>query len=289
MAMMDELARLAAHIGDTVVEEDIATAAPIRLLGAAFGRDGTAAEAGAAIPTGWHGVYFPPATPPSELGVDGLPLRSDVIPAMPLPRRMYAGARMRFHQPIHIGEALTRETELIGLTPKQGKAGQMAIVTVVSRIIGPQGLAVEEERVSVFLEEAKAGGENAAPTPLAEPPADIAWRDTVTPDEVMLFRYSALTFNPHRIHYDAPYATGAEGYPGLVVHGPLSQTYLVNFVKDRNPDRRLVRFDMRARAPLFVNQPIDLVGRPGREDDCREVWALTPQGGIAMSATAWFA
>ncbi len=284
--MIDELARLAAHIGDRVVEEDAATAAPIRTMNAAFGRNAAAPGPGDAIPAGWHGVYFLPEIRSAGLSPDGAPLRSNIIPEMPLPRRMYAGARMRFHKPIRIGDALTRETELTGLTPKQGSTGQMAIVNVTSWISGPDGLAVEEERVTVFREETKPGAKNAAPAALAESPADLAWRETVVPDEVMLFRYSALTFNSHRIHYDEPYATGVEGYPGLVVHGPLSQTYLVNFVKDKNPGRALVRFDMRARALLFVNQPIELVGRPGA--DCCEVWALTPQGGIAMSASAWF-
>jgi 3-methylfumaryl-CoA hydratase len=285
--MGDEIALPTEHIGDKVVDEDVATAAPVRAMIAAFDRDEAPPGDGEQIPVGWHGVYFLPTSRPGELGADGLPLGSGVVPDMPFPRRMYAGARMRFEKPIRVGDPLTRETELTGMTPKSGATGRLAIVTVTHRIVGPEGLCVEEDRVTVFREETKPGANNAAPKP-ADPPDGIVWRQTVTPNEVILFRYSALTFNPHRIHYDAPYASAVEGYPGLVVHGPLSQTYLVNFVKDSNPGRRLVEFDMRARAPLFVNQPIELVGRPGAAKNSAEVWALTPSGGIAMSATARF-
>lgn len=289
--MADDLAELMKRVGDTVTDEDVATAAPIRLLNVTFDRNEAPPNPGAAAPEGWHLVYFSAATRPEGLWADGAARGLGVIPEMPFPRRMFAGIRMRFHQPIRIGENLTRETELLSITPKEGSTGRMAIVTVISRISGANGLALEEERDTVFREEAKPGQGNAAPRQ-AQAPEDTIWREVITPNEVALFRFSALTFNPHRIHYDAPYATGVEGYPGLVVHGPFSQTCLVNFARDNNPDKRITSFSMRARAPLFVNEPIELVGRPNggkTEADGCSVWALTPQGGIAMNATATFA
>jgi 3-methylfumaryl-CoA hydratase len=284
--MADDLAALMKHIGDTVTDEDVSTAAPIRLLNATFDRNEIEPVPGAAAPEGWHLVYFSAATRPGGLGPDGAAQGLGVIPKMPFPRRMFAGIRMRFHQPIRIGEKLTRETELLSITPKGGSTGRMAITTVISRISGENGLAMEEERDTVFREEIKPGQGNAAPRQ-AQAPTDTIWRTVMTPNEVALFRFSALTFNPHRIHYDAPYATGVEGYPGLVVHGPFSQTCLINFARDNNQDRQITSFSMRARAPLFVNEPIEFIGRP--EGDGCSVWALTPQGGVAMSATATFA
>lgn len=283
--MTTELVQAIEHVGDIVTDEDVASAAPIRLLNATFDRAEAEPEPGAAAPEGWHVAYFSAPTRPGELGPDGAGRGLGVIPAMPFPRRMFAGVRMRFHQPIRIGEKLTRETELLSITPKEGSTGAMAIVTVVSRISGENGLAMEEERDTVFREETQAGAKNAAPRQAAAP-ENTVWRHIITPNEVALFRFSALTFNPHRIHYDAPYATSVEGYPGLVVHGPFSQTCLINFARDNHPGRRITSFAMRARAPLFVNEPIEFVGKP-EEDGC-SVWALTPQGGVAMSATATF-
>ena len=120
------------------------------------------------------------------------------------------------------------------------------------------------------------------------PPSDTPWRRTVEVDVVTLFRYSAVTFNPHRIHYDRPYATGVEGYPGLIVHGPFVQQCLLDFARDSNPGQRIAKFDMRARAPLFDTAPFTLVGRPTGDKTC-ELWAVTPEGTIAMSAAVTLA
>ena len=207
---------------------------------------------------------------------------------MPLPRRMYAGERLTFHRPILIGQELTRETELKDITIKDGSTGQLAFVTVVSRIHGPDGLAVEEERDSVFREEVPPGAKSGVPRREA-PAADTPWRRSVTPDPVMLFRYSALTFNGHRIHYDRAYAMEVEGYAGLIVHGPLTSTLLIDFARDNNPGRTMTSYHMRAKAPLFDTSPFEIVGRPSTDGKSCEVWAVTPEGTVAMSAQATFA
>ncbi len=200
---------------------------------------------------------------------------------------MFAGERVRFHRPIRIGDELRRETELADLSMKPGGTGTLVFATVVSRIFVPGGLALEEERRTVFREEVKPGEGNQAPR--REPaPADLPWRRRVTPDPVLLFRFSALTFNSHRIHYDRPWAMEVEGYPGLVVHGPLTSTLLIDFARDSNPGRAFLTYSTQARAPLFDTAPFELRGRPTVDGRGAELWAVTPEGTVAMSAQAEF-
>jgi len=170
---------------------------------------------------------------------------------------------------------------------KTGGTGTLVFATVVSRIFGPGGLALEEERRTVFREEVKPGERNQASR--REPaPADIAWRRRVTPEPVLLFRFSALTFNSHRIHYDRPWAMQVEGYPGLVVHGPLTSTLLIDFARDSNPGCTFLTYTTQARAPLFDTAPFELLGRPTAGGRGAELWAVTPEGTVAMSAQAEF-
>jgi 3-methylfumaryl-CoA hydratase len=286
--MVDDYDRLTQHIGRKVTASDVATAAPIRAMIVTFDRKDPEPQPGQAIPPGWHNLYFLPMFRPNQLGPDGTPLETGVIPKMPFPRRMFAGTRMRFLRPICVGDALQRETELSNITIKRGNTGTLAFVTVTHRISTPAGLAVEESYDGVFREEVPPGAASGIPKHEA-PPADLPWRETHHANEVSLFRYSALTFNGHRIHYDRPYAMGVEGYPGLVVHGPYSATLLLNFARDRNPGCTMTSFHMRARAPLFDTHPLTLVGRPEPDDKSCSLWSLTPEGTIAMSATATFA
>ena len=284
--MPDDLNLVRGHIGTKQTDNDLATAAPVALFQKTLGRNDVEVREGAAVPPGWHILYFLPRFGRKELGPDGAPTSSGVVPPLPFPRRMYAGTRLGFHEPILIGDALVRETELKDLTVKDGSTGRLAFATVVSTVTGPRGLSVVEERDTVFREQTPSGGANRAPRREA-PPSDTVWEHAEHPDEVTLFRFSALTFNAHRIHYDTPWAKGVEGYPALVVHGPLSQSYLMNFARDRMAPKRMTAFSMRARAPLFIDGPVRLVGRP-TGTGC-DVWAVTPSGTIAMSASAEFA
>ncbi|MSO77453.1 MAG: acyl-CoA dehydrogenase [Alphaproteobacteria bacterium] len=286
--MTDEYDKLTQHIGRKITASDVATAAPMRGMIVTFDRDEHEPAPGQAIPPGWHTMYFLPMFRPAELAADGLAISTGVIPKMPFPRRMFAGTRMRFLKPIHVGEALTRETILSNITIKRGNTGTLAFVTVTHRISTPAGLAVEEENDSVFREEVPQGAKSGIPKHESAP-ADTPWRQTHHANEVSLFRFSALTFNGHRIHYDRPYATEVEGYPGLVVHGPYSSTLLLNFARDHNPGRAMTSFQMRARAPLFDTAPVTLVGRPEPDGTTSSLWSLTPEGTIAMSSTATFA
>ncbi len=230
------LENLKQHVGRRATSTDVVTAGPANLLRLAFARPEPEFRDGDPLPPGWQILYFLSRLGPDELRPDGSPLDAGVVPPMPLPRRMFAGERLRFHRPIRIGDTLRRETELADLSLKTGGTGTLVFATTVQRIFTRAGLALEEERRTVFREEVKAGERNQAPR--REPaPADVPWRRRVTPDPVVLFRFSALTFNSHRIHYDRAWAMNVEGYPGLVVHGPFTSTMLIDFARDSNPGR----------------------------------------------------
>ena len=276
---------LKAHVGRRESAIDTVTAAPANLLRLTFGRDEPEFQPGDVLPSGWQCLYFLPRFTPDALRLDGSPRDTGVVPPMPLPRRMFAGERFRFHRSIRIGDSVRRETELTDISVKSGSTGALVFATVVQRIFTPEGLAIEEERRTVFREEVKAGERNQAPR-RETAPGDVPWRRSITPDPVLLFRFSALTFNSHRIHYDRPWAMEREGYPALVVHGPLTSTLLIDFARDHTKGRAVVSYETQARAPLFDTAPFELRGRPAADGHAAELWAVTPEGTVAMSARA---
>jgi 3-methylfumaryl-CoA hydratase len=279
------------HIGRRLVSEDVIVPGPANLLRLALGRPESELAEGDALPPGWQALYFLPRFGPDELRPDGSPISAGVVPSMPLPRRMFAGERVRYHRALRIGDRVRRETELADMVVKPGGTGTLVFATVVSRIFGPAGRgggpadepAIEEERRTVFREEVKPGERNQAPRREAAP-TDGPWRRAVTADAVLLFRFSALTFNSHRIHYDRAWAMEVEGYPGLVVHGPLSSTMLVDFARDHTRGHTIATFTAQARAPLFDTGPFELRGRPSADGRSAELWTVTPEGTVAMSA-----
>ena len=280
-----DVGSLKGHIGRRVVSTDVVTAAPANLLRLTFGRSGPELTTGDALPAGWHILYFLPRFAPDALHPDGSPRDAGVVPPMPLPRRMFAGERFRFQRPVRVGDQLRRETELTDISLKEGGTGTLVFATVLNRIFGPEGIAVEEERRTVFREEVRAGERNQAPR-RETAPDDVPWRRRIAPDPVLLFRFSALTFNSHRIHYDRPWAMEQEGYPALVVHGPLTSTLLIDFARDQHPGRVFTGYETQARAPLFDSAPFELRGRPTADGRGAELWAVTPEGTVAMSARA---
>jgi 3-methylfumaryl-CoA hydratase len=275
------LADLKQHIGRQQTVTDVLHPGPANQLRLAFDRQEPELRAGDPLPPAWLALYFLPRIATADLRPDGSARDTGVIPPMPLPRRMFAGERVRFHRPLRLGDAVRRETELADISMKTGGTGTLVFATMTSRVFGPEGLAMEDERRTVFREEVQSGERNQAPR--REPaPADVPWRRRITPDPVLLFRFSALTFNSHRIHYDRAWAMDVEGYPGLVVHGPLTTTLLIDFARDANPGRRIVAYATQARAPLFDTAPFELRGRPTPKGG--ELWAVTPEGTVAMSA-----
>jgi len=284
--MSVEIQALRKHIGRKRTEEGIAELGSGALMALIFERPEGPPKLGDPMPPGWHWGCLWQLPPRASLGEDGLPLEDEVLPKMPFPRRMFAGGSLAVHRPLRFGQALRRETELTDLSLREGSSGALIFNTMTQRIFGPDGLALVDERHGVFREAVPAGQQSGIPKREA-PPAEVAWRRSYAPDVVALFRYSAATFNAHRIHYDRHYNATVEGYPGLVVHGPFVQQCLLDLARDNNSGKTLVRFSIRARAPLFDTAPFTVVGRP-KGNGC-ELWAVTPDGTIASSATAEFA
>jgi 3-methylfumaryl-CoA hydratase len=277
-----DLDDLRSHIGRAQTATDVLHPGPANALRLTLGRAEPEYREGDSLPPAWLALYFLPRVAADALRPDGSPQDTGVVPPVPLPRRMFAGERVRLHGQLRLGEPVRRETRLADITLKRGGTGTLVFATLTTSVFNAAGLALEEERRTVFRDEVKAGERNQAPR--REPaPTDVPWRRRVTPEPVMLFRYSALTFNSHRIHYDRAWAMEVEGYPGLVVHGPLTTTLLIDFARDQNPGRRIVGYTTQARAPLFDNAPFELRGRPAGNGRC-ELWAVTPEGTVAMSA-----
>ena len=279
--MIDATDQYAKWIGKTETVEDDIALAPALAAAAMLDDLVTQLGRGSALPPLWHWFYFLPKAPHSKLGTDGHPERGDFMPPVPLPRRMFAGARLRFHHPLLIGKPTLREGVIRNVVLKSGRTGSLAFVTVGYSFRQDDVLCLEEEQDIVYRDP---GAPIPAPTPVDLPRlAQGTWSRVVIPDPRLLFRFSALTFNAHRIHYDRPYAMSEEGYPGLVVHGPLTAVLLMELVR-HNTSRRIAGFSFRGQAPLFDLAPFRLVGMP--TDGRVELEAQGPDAKTAMSATA---
>lgn len=238
-----------------------------------------------ALPPGWHWLFFNPFVRRSELGPDGHPKRGGFLPDVKLPRRMWAGGRLTYHTAVPIGEMATRTSEIVNVTAKNGRAGKLVFVTVRHKIAHGSTICIEEEQDIVYREAPAPD----APKPKAMPaPEGAEWSEAVTPDTTLLYRYSSLTSNGHRIHYDQPYAKEEEGYRDLVVHGPLIATMLQDLAMRCRPDARLTQFDFRGMAPLFVDRGFHIEASQAESGNGLIVWARGPDGELAMRAEATF-
>ncbi len=274
----------AAFVGRTETREAVAHPEPARLLLATLDRDDRALAAGDALPLLWHWLYFPPRIRQSRLGEDGHTHDSELLPVLPfLPRRMWAGSRLRASAPLRIGDRVTRRSTLAALRPKLGKSGRLLFVTLRHELSGSAGGSVVEEQDLVFREPPR--GDAPPPAPAAPlRPADV--ERTVLPTPPLLFRFSALTFHGHRIHSDHPYATEVEGYEGLVVHGPLIAVLMLDLVDRAYPGRRVAGFDFAAHRPAFAPHP--LVVKAAAVPTGADVW-VESAGGIASMGRVAFA
>ncbi len=272
-------------IGKTQVAEDFAAPFPARALGPTLDADDPEPKMGDALPPLWHWLYFLEAVRASKIGPDGHPERGDFLPPVPLPRRMWAGSRFSFDgEPIRIGDAIKRVSTIKSVESKSGSTGSMVFVTVQHDISGPRGVALVEEHDIVYREAAKPGEQARPPKPA---PADATWSRKVPTDEVLLFRFSALTFNGHRIHYDQPYVTGTEGYPGLIVHGPLMGLLQIELARRSNPGKIARSFEFRALSPVFAGSALT-VGARQDTDGAVTTWIANAQGGLAQQGKAIF-
>jgi 3-methylfumaryl-CoA hydratase len=253
-------------IGRTEEMTDVIEPARSNALRAALGNP-VAMAVGDEMPLLHHWLYFWNVQPPAGLGEDGHPAKGGFLPPVPLPRRMWAGGRVEFVRPIRLGEQVTKVSKILDVQEKTGKTGRLVFVTVEHRLSGPDGLAIVEEQDLVYREPTAPG--SISPPRADGPVPDAPWCETVNPDTVLLFRYSALTMNGHRIHYDLPYARDEEAYPALVVHGPLQASLLIDLAA-RKLDKPIAKFAFRGQQPAFAGAPLFVCGETS--EDGASVW-----------------
>ena len=275
-------------IGTTETMSDVITGTPYAALSATLDRPAPRPEAGTMLPPLWHWLYFLPLHRRSEIGLDGHAHRGGFLPPVALPRRMWAGGQLFFHAPLLVGDAVTRTSTIAQISEKTGRTGSLVFVKVRHdfRRHGEADIALTEFHDIVFRD--APGTDEVAPAPQPAPEAS-SWESQWVPDAVLLFRYSALTFNGHRIHYDRRYATEVEGYPGLVVHGPLIATLLLDLIRRHLPRADLTQFEYRAVRPLFDTNPFFVCGEQTADGKGCHLWAKDHDGSLAMDATAQIA
>ena len=280
------LDRLREWIRKSESRSDQVTLTPIAALSATLDRNDPPPKAGDLLPPLWSWLYFLPIHRHSELATDGHVRRGGFLPPVPLPRRMWAGGRLQFHRPLRVGDTISRISRVVDVSLKEGRTGPLVFVLVCHEISNDEGVALTEEHDIVYRNKPKA--DDPAPTPQVGP-GDATWTREICPDEVLLFRYSALTFNAYRIHFDRRYVTEVEGYPGLVVHGPLIATLLLDLVRRSLPEAAVAKFSFRAVKPLFDIAPFSICGRAEGDGKTVKLWAKDAENWLAMEATATLA
>ena len=286
--MIESPQDLTSWIGRSETLHDIVGASPVLALGATLDHPATPVSAGTALPPLWHWLYFLPVHRQSEIGADGHARRGGFMPPVPLPRRMWAGSQLAFHAPLRVGDAVQRRSTIEDVSSKSGRSGALVFVKVRHelRCNGAAEPAIIEVHDIVYRD---AQRPDDVPPPPQPAPAGAAWQRQILPDEVLLFRYSALTFNGHRIHYDRPYVTAVEGYPGLVVHGPLIATLLLDLLRHHRPEASVASFHFKALRPSFDGRAMRVNGQPDADGKRVRLWAQDDAGWLTMDATATLA
>jgi len=274
---------LKSWVGRTETVADEIVAAQVAAMSATIDRDDPLPQSGDPLPPLWHWLFFMPRMRRSLLGRDGHPALGGFLPPVPLPRRMWAGSRLTWTAPLRVGAVAEKTSTVTDVAVKEGKTGPLAFVTVRHEVSQAGVSCLTEEHDIVYRGYDVPGAAKPKPQPA---PGVPDFSRTVTPDPVLLFRYSALTFNGHRIHYDRSFCTEEEGYPGLVFHGPLTATLLVDMVRDRFPGADIRSFAFRAVSPLFDTAPFSIHGckTPQSDDGAYTLWAQNPEGALAMRA-----
>ncbi len=282
----DQLAASLAHwrqwLGRTERRHDLIGPAPLSALSATLDRDDPEPVPGSDVPPLGHWLYFLPLAKQCDIGEDGHPRRGGFLPPVLLPRRMWAGGRLQWHHALQVGDEIVRTSRITSIDAKSGRSGTLVFVTVRHEVSNAKGVALSEEHDIVYRDAPAPG----APAPAPQRPADEAqFEREIVPDPVLLFRYSALTFNGHRIHYDRPYVTQVEGYPGLIVHGPLIATLLVDLLRREVPQARIKRFAFTAVRPTFDIHRFSVCGRREANGHLK-LWARDHEGWLTMRADA---
>ncbi|UCH47105.1 MAG: MaoC family dehydratase N-terminal domain-containing protein [Betaproteobacteria bacterium] len=272
-------------IGRTETRRDHIGATQVGQMYATLDRDEPEQLTNSELPLAWHWMFFAAVARHTDVGPDGHPKRGGFLPPVPLPRRMWAGGRLSYHHALRVGDDIERTSRVTDVVAKQGRTGQMVFVKVEHEISDADGVAIKEEHDIVYRENPKQDEPQPQPR---QAPEDETFSREIDPDPVMLFRYSALTFNGHRIHYDRSYVTEVEGYPGLIVHGPLTATFLVELLRDSLPDAQVRSFSFRAVRPLFDIHRFQVCGRQGDDGRVR-LWTRDHEGWLTMEASATLA
>ena len=278
----DQLLHLQSWQGRTQTVDDHISAFPVNALAATLDRDASTASTQGSLPPLWHWLYFLACQSQREIGPDGHPKRGGFLPPVPLPRRMWAGSNLHWlaHNPLQVGDAVQRVSRIESVTHKAGRSGDLLFVRVNHEIGNTLGLALTEQQDLVYRAAAQTGD------PVVAPIAAEPWQREVAPDDVLLFRYSALTFNGHRIHYDRRYVTEVEGYAGLVVHGPLLATMLLDLLRSELPAAKVTRFQFKAVRPTLDLHPFHLNAQPSADGKSVRLWAEDHEGWLTMQASA---
>ncbi|CAD5372792.1 Mesaconyl-C(4)-CoA hydratase [Rubrivivax sp. A210] len=277
-----------AWIGRSETLHDVIGPTPVLALSATLDHPATPAPSGTALPPLWHWLYFLPLHRQSEIGPDGHARRGGFLPPVPLPRRMWAGSQFEFRAPVRVGDAVARTSTIADVSSKSGRSGPLVFVKVRHelRCNGAADAALVEFHDIVYREAQRADD---VPPPPQAAPTGAAWQREILPDDVLLFRYSALTFNGHRIHYDRRYVTEVEGYPGLIVHGPLIATLLLDLLRRHRPEATVAAFHFKALRPTFDGRPLRINGQPAADGKTVRLWAQDHEGWLTMDATATLA
>ena len=278
---MDMPGDFSAWVGREETRTDLLTATPIAALNALLDRDEPVPAVGDPIPPLAHWLYFLPLHRQSLIGPDGHMSRGEFLPPVPLPRRMWAGSRLEFLRPLHIGDQVSCVSRIADVKVKEGRSGTLVFVTVRHEVSDAHGVALSDEHDIVYRGESGKAVADAVPAPGGE-----RWQREIHPDPVLLLRYSAVTFNGHRIHYDHPYVTAVEGYPGLVVHGPLVATLLVDLLRRNVPGVQVKSFRFRAMRPLFDTANFRTLGLPDEANRSARLWTRDAEGAMTMEALA---
>jgi 3-methylfumaryl-CoA hydratase len=267
-------------VGKTEEFEDRVYATPVKALALTLNYKTFEAKEGSPLPEIWYWLYFLPIVSMSEVGRDGHPKRGGFLPPIALERRMWASGNLRFHQDLVIGEEIRKTSEILKISEKEGRAGKLVFVTVRHLIQSERGVAAEEEQDLVYLRMPESFVEP-KPNPV---PEDVEWKEEYPIDTVLLFRFSALTFNGHKIHYDWRYATEVEKYPGIVVQGPLQALLLLESAKNHNPGKKPVSFSFRAVRPVFGFDKLYICGK-SNPDGGHDIYTANTDSNIGMQGT----
>jgi 3-methylfumaryl-CoA hydratase len=285
MSESEILTALNAALGEQETTRDEVSGPLARRLAATLNQPLDGLETGADLPDGWHVILFTTEAPTSVLAEDGHPRTGGFLPELPLPRRMFAGRRVLFERPLKIGAAVERVSTISKAELKEGRSGLLAFLTITHDIRSEDALCIREEQTVVYRGEAgKGGGGKRAPETV---PENAPWTETLTPTPPLLLRYSAITFNAHRIHYDETYVREVEGYPERVVNGGLTAIFLLEMARTHcNGGFR--EFQITNRGALYVNRPVTLIGMPDGEPETAksaQLWAVDDTGAIASKGT----